>query len=386
MYDAIVIGVGGMGSAALFHLARSGLKVLGIEQFDIPHSYGSSHGSTRIFRSAYSEGAEYVPLLRSAYASWRELEAIAGKSILRLTGGLDIGAAKSWTVEGSRKSCLAHGLEFEELDGGEVNRRFPGYRLPTSARAVYQAQSGYLLSESAIAAYAQAARDRGAEIRVGERVRSWRRDAGGLCVETDAGAYRAARLAITAGSWTGKLCPPLQSLCRPERQVMLWTAPAAPALFAPERFPIFNLEAPGGRFYGFPDHRGEGFKIGKYHHLRQYVDDPDRVDRECGAADEAVLREAVQEYFPGANGPARRLQACLFTNSPDEHFILDRYPGEADVFVAAGFSGHGFKFCSVIGKIVAEFCLDKPSSWDIRRFRLSRLSDAFAAAPPQVGR
>ncbi len=384
MYDAIVIGVGGMGSAAVFHLVRSGLKVLGIEQFDIPHSYGSSHGSTRIIRLAYSEGAEYVPLLRSAYAYWREFEAVSGKSILRLTGGLDIGSEKSWTVEGSRISCLEHGLEFEDLDGGEVNRRFPGYRLPTSARAVYQAQSGYLLSELAIAAYAQAARAQGAEIHAGEHVRNWRRDAGGLLVETDAGTYAAARLVITAGSWTGKLCPPLQTLCRPERQVMLWTAPTEPALFAPERFPVFNLEAPSGRFYGFPDHRGEGFKIGKYHHLRQYVDDPDRVDRECSAADEAILREAVEEYFPAANGPARRLKACLFTNSPDQHFILDRYPGEADVFVAAGFSGHGFKFCSVIGKIIAEFCLDRPLGWDIRRFRLSRLSDSFEFDTPTM--
>ncbi len=382
MYDAIVIGVGGMGSAAVFHLACSGLKTLGIEQFDIPHGYGSSHGSTRIIRLGYAEGPEYVPLLRSAYAYWRELEAVSGKSILRLTGGLDVGPENSWTVEGSRRSCLAHGLEFEELDGNAVNRRFPGYRLPASARAVYQAQSGYLLSELAIAAYAEAARARGAEIHAGERVRSWRRDAGGLRVETDAGSYSAARLAITAGAWTDKLCPPLRDMCRPERQVMLWTVPTEPALFAPARFPVFVLEAPSGRFYGFPDHRGEGFKIGKCHHLRQYVDDPDRMDRECGAADEAVLREAVAEYFPAANGPARKLRACLFTNSPDEHFILDRCPGEADVFVATGFSGHGFKFCSVIGKIVAEFCLDRPSSWNIRRFRLSRLSAASTGAAP----
>ena len=382
MYDAIVIGVGGMGSAVLFHLARAGLKTLGIEQFGVPHSRGSSHGSTRIIRLAYSEGAEYVPLLRSAYVYWRELEAVSGKSILHLTGGLDIGPEKSWTVEGSRQSCLAHGLDFDELDGNEVNRRFPGCRFPASMHAVYQKQSGYLLSETAVAAYAEAARAHGAEIHTGERVLDWRRAAGGLQVETDTGTYKAARLAVTAGAWTGRLRPPLKPLCRPERQVMLWTAPAEPALFAPERFPVFNLEAPFGRFYGFPDHRGEGFKIGKYHHLRQDADDPDRLDRECGAADEAALREAAAEYFPAANGPLRAMKACLFTNSPDGHFILDRYPGEPDVFVAAGFSGHGFKFCSVIGKIIADFCLDRPPAWDIGRFRLSRFSAAFDSGAP----
>ena len=361
-----------MGSATLFHLADSGCKALGLERFGLPHAFGSSHGSTRIIRLAYSEGPEYVPLLRAAYGYWRALEELAGVPILRLTGGLDIGPAGSWTVEGSRRSCLEHGLEFEELGGDEVNARFPGYRLPGAARAIYQPEGGYVLSERAIAAYAEAAMARGAELRVGEQVRRWTRDKGGLRVETDAGSYATARLVLTAGAWTGTLSGSLRPLCRPERQVMLWTAPASPALFAPERFPVFNLEAPFGRFYGFPDHAGEGFKIGKYHHLRQTVADPDRIDRACHPEDEAVLREAVGAYFPAANGATRRMAACLFTNSPDGHFILDRHPGEPGVFVAAGFSGHGFKFCSVIGRIMADFCLDHPPRWDLRRFRFDR--------------
>ena len=371
-YDAIVIGIGGMGSATLFHLARSGARVLGLEQFGIPHQFGSSHGSTRIIRLAYSEGDEYVPLLRSAYEYWRELETISGKSILHLTGGLDIGPKNSWTIEGSRQSCLTHGLEFEELDNIEINRRFPGYQLPESLQAIYHRDGGYLLSELAVETYAEAAKAEGAEVQTEEAVRSWKCDGDGLRVETDAGEYRALKLVITAGPWVGQLVEPLRHLCRVERQVLLWTEMLEPKLFEPASFPVFNMESPIGRFYGFPDHRGEGFKIGKYHHLEQQVDDPASVDRECHPEDEGVLREAIKQYFPSANGEARELTTCLFTNSPDEHFILDRYPGERDVFVAAGFSGHGFKFCSVIGKVMTEFCLDRQPSWDIRRFGLQR--------------
>ena len=379
MYDVIVIGVGGMGSATVYHLARSGCKVLGLEQFGVPHAFGSSHGSTRIIRMAYSEGPEYVPLLRAAYQYWREIEDIAGTSLLRVAGGLDIGSETSWTIKGSRKSCLENGLEFEELDSGGVNRTFPGYRLPASLRAIYQPDGGYVLSEVAIEAYVAAARVLGAEIVTNSQVRGWERHAAGLRVDTKGGHYEAKRLVITAGPWVGKLLHDLQAVCRPERQVMLWTEPIQKTVFEPEQFPVFNMEAPSGRYYGFPNDRGEGFKIGKYYHLRQQIDNPDRLDRACHPEDEAVLREAIKEYFPEANGLTRKMAACMFTNSPDGHFILDRYPGYRDVFVATGFSGHGFKFCSVIGKIMTEFCLDQPPSWEVRRFGLERLQVAGAS-------
>jgi sarcosine oxidase len=371
MYDAIVIGVGGMGSATVYQLARSGCRVLGLEQFTVPHAFGSSHGSTRIIRLAYSEGPRYVPLLRAAYRYWRELEEVSGESILVVTGGLDIGPPDSPKVENSRRSCLEHGIPFEELDGAEVNRRFPGYRIPESLRAIYQADAGYVRSEVAIRAHAAAARELGAEIVTESPVRRWERRPSGFRVETASGTYEARQLVFTAGAWAGRLVPELAPLCQPERQVMLWTEPLNAAPFAPERFPIFVLQAPLGRYYGFPSDRGEGFKIGKYHHLRQPVSDPDRLDRECHPEDEAVLREGIEAWFPEANGAGRRMAACLFTNSPDGHFILDRHADTDDVFVAAGFSGHGFKFCSVVGRIMAEFCLDLPPSWDIGRFRLT---------------
>ena len=371
MYDAIVIGVGGMGSATVYHLAQRGCKVLGLEQFGIPHAFGSSHGSTRIIRLAYSEGPEYVPLLRAAYRYWRELEEVSGKSILQVTGGLDVGPEGSWTIEGSRQSCLEHGLAFEELAGAEVNRRFPGYRLPDSLRAIYQPDGGYVRSEVAIEAYAAAARVLGAEIVTDAPVRGWERHSGGLRVRAAGERYEARKLVITAGPWVDALLPDLRPVCQPQRQVMLWTEPRSKDPFDPGRFPVFNMEAPSGRYYGFANDRGEGFKIGKYYHLRQEVPHPDRMDRECHPEDEAVLREGIATYFPEANGPTRRMAACLFTNTPDTDFIMDRAAGMDDVFVAAGFSGHGFKFCSVVGRIMADFCLDRPPQWDLGRFRLT---------------
>ena len=371
MYDAIVIGVGGMGSATVYQLARDGCRVLGLEQFGTPHAFGSSHGSTRIIRLAYSEGPEYVPLLHAAYRYWREIEDVSGESILQVTGGLDVGPEGSWTIEGSRQSCLEYGLAFEELDGAAVNRRFPGYRLPGSMRAVYQPDGGYVRSEVAIRAYADAARKLGAEIVTDARVRDWERGPAGLRVNTADGQYEARKLVITAGAWVGQLLPSLRPVCRPERQVMLWTEPLNAAAFDPVRFPVFNMEAPSGRYYGFPNDRGEGIKIGRYYHLRQQVSDPDRLDRECHPEDEAVLREGLEAYFPEANGATLRMTACMFTNTPDTHFILDRYGDADDVFVAAGFSGHGFKFCSVVGRIMADLCLDRPPRWEIGRFRLT---------------
>ena len=373
MYDAVVIGVGGMGSSTVWHLARSGCKVLGLEQFKVPNRFGSSHGSTRIIRLAYPEGSEYVPLLKAAYGYWRELDESTGGAVLRTTGELDIGAEDSWTVRGSRASCIEHGIAFEDLSGEEVNDRFPGYWLPDTMQAVYQPDGGYLLSEQAIAAFAKAALARGAEIHTGERVESWCRTRAGIQVTTSRGEYRTRKLVVAAGPWVGRLCPALRSHCVPQRQVMLWTETLRPEEFSPARFPVFNLEAASGRYYGFPSHEGEGFKIGKYNHLQQTVSDPDAVDRECGPEDEAVLRQGIREYFPLAYGTTRRMTVCMFTNTPDSDFILDRAPGEEDVFVAAGFSGHGFKFCSVVGRIMADYCLEREPPWELGRFSLSRL-------------
>jgi len=372
-FDAIVLGVGGMGSAAVYQLARRGRRVLGLEQFDIPHALGSSHGISRIIRLAYYEHPSYVPLLRRAYELWRELEAGVGERLLHVTGSIDAGPADGRCFAGSLESCLLHDLPHEVLDGKHVNRRFPGYRLPDDHHAVLQPEGGYLLSERCIVAHVVAAQALGAVVHARERVLGWEPRGDGVRVETDRGTYEAERLVVTAGAWAGTLLPALRPLAVPERQVLGWLQPARPELFMPDRFPVFNLEVDEGRYYGLPIAEVPGFKIGRYHHLEEAVD-PDRADRDCHPRDEAILREFAEKYFPDGAGPTMALRACLFTNTPDEHFILDLQPEYPQVVLASPCSGHGYKFCSVVGEILADLAIAGETDHDIGLFRLDRFA------------
>lgn len=368
VYDAIVIGVGGMGSAAVYHLARRGASVLGLERFDIPHELGSSHGISRIIRLGYAEGSFYVPLLWRAYDLWLELENRTGERLLILTGGIDAGARDSETVKGVVASCQEHRLRHEVLDHREVNERFPGYSLAEGMVGVFQWSSGFLLPERCIVAHVQAAQTLGAEIHGRERVLHWNVANGTVSVTTERETYRARKLVVTAGPWAASVLPELASDAVPQRQVLIWTQPLRnPQRFALGAFPVFNLEAPEGKFYGFPVYSVPGFKIGKYYHRGGRVD-PDTMDRDCHPEDEEVLREGIRKYFPDADGPIMAMKTCIFTNTEDTHFILDLHPAHPQVAVAAGFSGHGFKFCSVVGEIMAQLALDGKTTLDIRPF------------------
>jgi sarcosine oxidase len=377
-YDAIVLGVGGMGSAAVYHLARRGRKVLGLEQFSLAHDQGSSHGVNRIIRLAYAEDPAYVPLLRRAYELWRELQARAQEPLLFITGGIDAGAPDSALVQGSLRSCEAHDLPHEKLTASALHRRYPGYRLPKKLMAVYQREGGFVASERAVLAHVTLAQGLGAEVRACERVVEWSPKGRGVDVRTDRASYRARRLVITAGPWIGHAVPALARLAVPERQVLIWTQPLRPEHFALGAFPVFNMEAEEGRFYGFPVYGVPGFKLGKYHHRCEQAD-PDHMDRNFTAEDERVLREGIQRYFPDAGGPTLALKTCLFTNTPDEHFILDRHPEFAQVSIASPCSGHGYKFAPVVGEIMADFALEGGcKKWDLSLFRLDR----FRPTPP----
>lgn len=370
-FDVVVAGVGGMGSAALYHMARRGARVLGLERYDIPHSMGSSHGVNRIIRMAYFEDPSYVPLLRRAYQLWRELEGMSGERILVITGGLDAAPEDDRVFQGSLESCREHGLAHEVLTAAHVRRRFPGYRLPTSHMAVFQPDGGYVMSERAIVAHVEAAQRVGAEVHGREEIVDWETRDGGVVVVTNRDRYSADKIVFTAGAWSGDLVDELSTLAVPERQVLGWFQPLRPGLFQPGVFPIFNLEVEEGHFYGFPVETIPGFKIGLYHHLGEVVD-PGTMNREADERDEAVLREAVERYFPDASGPVLSLKTCLFTNSPDEHFIVDTHPHLDQVVIAAGFSGHGFKFSSVIGEILADLALDGGTRHDIGLLSMRR--------------
>jgi sarcosine oxidase len=377
VYDAIVVGVGGMGSAACYHLARRGLRTLGLERFDIPHAMGSSHGVTRIIRLAYYEHPSYVPLLLRAFELWDELARESGRHLLEVTGTIDASGPDEVVFTGSLASCQQFELPYEILTSAELTSRYPGYHLPPAHLALFQPRGGFLLPEQCISAHVIGALAAGADIRARERVLAWEATPGGVRVTTERGLYEAERLVLAAGAWMSALVPALAPLTEQERQVLAWFAPLQPALFTPERFPVFNLLVPEGRYYGFPEHDVPGFKIGLYHHREEKID-PDAFDREADLRDEAPLREATARYFPAANGPTMALRTCIFTNTPDEHFILDTLPGYPRVVIASPCSGHGFKFASVIGEILADLAQRGETRHDISLLRLSRFAGQAA--------
>jgi sarcosine oxidase len=378
-YDAIVLGVGAMGSAALYHMARRGRRVLGLEQFNIPHDLGSSHGITRIIRLSYYEHPSYVPLLRRAYELWRELEQQAGQRLLYVTGSIDAGASGSRIFEGSRHACELHGLPHEILTSSELTRRFPAYRLPAGMMAVVQPDGGFLLPELCISAHVMLAQAHGAEIHAREKVLSWHTNQDGVSVRTVRGLYRADQMLISAGAWAGKLAHVLEPWLTPERQVLAWLQPKRPEWFTPGTFPVFNLEVDEGCYYGLPVFATPGVKFGRYHHRDETVD-ADSVERNCDDQDESILRSFAERYFPEGAGSTMSMRVCMFTNTPDGHFILDRHPQYPQVWLASPCSGHGFKMSSVVGEVSADLLDQGCSRHDIALHRLGRFQPVMRGA------
>ncbi len=270
VYDAIVVGVGGMGSAACYHLARRGLRTLGLERFDIPHTMGSSHGITRIIRLAYYEHPSYVPLLLRAFELWDELERESGRHLLEVTGTIDASGPDEIVFTGALASCEQFGLAHEVLTSAELTARYPGYQLPPDHLALFQPRGGFLLPERCISAHVEGALAAGAEIRARERVIDWEPVGDGVRVSTDRGVYEAGKTGARGRRLDG-LAGPRARRVWPSRSGRCWAGsrPWQPALFAPERFPVFNLMVPEGRYYGFPQYDVPGFKIGLYHHLQE---------------------------------------------------------------------------------------------------------------------
>jgi len=379
-YDVIVIGVGGMGSATAYHLARRGKRVLGLEQYSIPHNRGSSHGLSRIIRLAYFEHPAYVPLLHRAYALWWELERAVEERLLVITGSLDIGTADSLVFGGALQAAHRHYLLHEVLDARALRQRFPGYDLPEPLLALYQPQGGVLAAERCVVAHVREALRHGAVVHGHEALLGWESTAAGLVVRSTRGTYRAQRLVLTAGAWMQQLLSHYRGVLQPERQVVIWMQPRRPEFFQPGTFPVFNMAVQEGQFYGLPEYSIPGFKCARWHHREQMVDDPSRMDRDCHPEDEALLRAFAERYFPSGAGPTLSMQTCLFTNTPDTHFLIDHHPDCPEVVVAGGFSGHGFKFCTVVGEIVADLVEHGHTGHDISLFRAARFDTPMAPA------
>ncbi len=379
-YDAIVVGAGAMGSAAAYYLARRGKRVLCLERFGVPHNMGSSHGHTRIIRLAYYEDPSYVLLLKRAYELWREIQSEAGEKLLHITGSVDAGPEDSWVFKGSWECAKLHDLPHEVLTGSELRRRHPGYHLPHGHLALLQPEGGFLAPERCIVSYVEAAQKLGAEVHAHEPLLEWEPRENGVRVRTERGAYEADKLVIAAGAWNGKILDLLEKHAIPERQVLAWLQPTKPEYFQTSNFPVFNLLVDEGRFYGFPVFGVPGFKFGKYHHLEERVE-PDEYDREVHDYDEELLRNFAEKYFPEGCGPTMDLQTCMFTNTEDKHFVIDVHPEYEQVSFASPCSGHGFKFASVVGEILADLADNGITRHDINLFRVDRLLEKERYSP-----
>ena len=369
-YDVIVVGLGAMGSQAALELASRGRRVLGLDRFRPPHTLGSTHGKTRIIREAYFEEPLYVPFVQRAYELWRRLEERSGARLLTITGGLMLGAPDSEVVAGARASAVEHGLPFEELGAREVRERFPAYEVPDGHEAIFEPRAGFLEPEAAVEATLALAEEAGAELRFDEPVLALE---GGV-LRTERGTYAADRVIVAAGPWLPELVPELAGIFAVARQPLLWLAPREPELFTPARFPIFVWEwTPGWAFYGFPD-VGDGFKVAVHHHGEPTT--PESVERELRPEDEEAIRELVRRFFPAGDGELREAAVCLYTNTPDAHFVIDRLPGDERVVVASPCSGHGFKFAPAIGEVLADLATDEQPRFDLTPFALGRLAAA----------
>jgi sarcosine oxidase len=370
-YDVIIIGAGGMGSATAFELAHRGHRVLALEQFPLVHDRGSSHGQTRIIRTAYYEHPCYVPLVRRAFERWYQLEQRSGRHLLTESDCLSIGTPQSEVIRGVLQAAREHNLKTESLDSDELRQRFPMFRFGPEYVGVLEHQAGFLYVEDCVRTYIDEAIHRGATIRAEETVQSWQSTGNGVSVTTTRETYCAAKLVVTAGPWARQLLGQIGSPLRLMRQTLLWFGTSHAEQLQRNRFPIYLAEVPEGNFYGLPMIDPTGPKIARHYGASELLS-PEEVSRELTAQDEEPIRQFLKKYLPAVDGPLNRAQTCIYTLSADRHFIIDRHPEYSHVAIATGFSGHGFKFASVVGEIVADLTEKGTTEWDIKRFRIGR--------------
>ncbi|MDP9173501.1 MAG: N-methyl-L-tryptophan oxidase [Planctomycetota bacterium] len=371
-FDVIVVGVGTMGSAACYQLARRGARVLGLERFDIPHGMGAAAGFSRMIRLAYFEHPDYVPLLRRSYALWEELAKELGREVIHITGGLMLGPPGAAVLEGSLRSVRQYDLPHELLDAAEAMKRFPQFKLPEDYRVLHDHKAGLVLPERAVAGYAELAMRRGAELHGQEAVVSWESSGRGVVVRTTKETYSAAKVIFCGGAWTDKLVRDLGVPLTVTRQPLVWVWPKSPELFELGKFPVWILEhRDGSNHYGFPMlPDNPGFKLAS--HKRAEKTDAETLDRSVHDSDEQAVRGTLRDFIPEANGPLLSVRVCMYTNSPDHQFIIDRHPKHSNVIIACGFSGHGFKCASGIGQVLAEMAMDQQPSLPMEFLGLHR--------------
>jgi sarcosine oxidase len=377
-YDVIVTGVGTMGASACWYLAKRNLKVLGLEQFDIPHEQGAHAGQSRIIRKAYYEHSNYVALLDRAYHNWKEIEQQTSSKLYYKTGLLYFGDPASVLIKGTRETAEQYNLPLDVLSAKDASERFPQVKFNDHYQVLFEPDAGFITPEKSVATYVTDAISRGADIRGREKVIDWNYNGSHVTVKTDKGLYSASKLVISAGAWTKNIVPKIPAELTVTRQLIAWMNPADWSSFTLNNFPCwFTNDDDGNLFYGFPilppnEFSGPvGLKLA--HHKPGNKVDPDNVDRNIQPGEEVLLKNILERHFPGASGHVLTLKTCLYTNSTDANFIIDHVPGtDSHVAIATGFSGHGFKFSSVVGEILSDLIIDGKTNLPIDFLKLER--------------
>ncbi|MDO6432067.1 N-methyl-L-tryptophan oxidase [Flavitalea sp. BT771] len=371
-FDIIVLGLGANGSSTLYHLARTGKKVLGIDRFQPPHTHGSSHGESRIIRQAYYEDPIYVPLLKAAYPLWADIEKASGKKLFQKTGGLMLGIEDTAVIKGSRLSAETHHIPYEYLSSSDLQKRFPAFLPQPDTVGLLENEAGILFPEACITAFLTQAVHNGAHMICNESVLHITPGNDNVELTTSTGKYTAGQLILSAGAWTGQLLPELQLPLSVKRQPLYWFKegdPSRATRYLPANMPVYIWEyLPGRMFYGFPD-LGNGIKIA-WHHRGETIQ-PDEL-KQFTSSEEIREMQQIAEKYLGMAPIYNTSLVCMYTNTPDEHFIIDRHPVFKNIIIASPCSGHGFKFSSLTGKILSDMATDKKIPFDLSPFSITR--------------
>lgn len=370
-YDVIVVGAGSMGMSAGYFLAKKGLKTLLIDAFDPPHTEGSHHGDSRLIRHAYTGHETYSLMAVRAHKLWNELEEATGKSLLVQSGVLNMAPSNYFALDQKLENAERFKLPIEILKSADIRKRWPGINLPEEYVGLYEKEAGYLHSDECIRAYRTLAIEAGAVLLPFTRVEDIDIQPNGVSIQTNAGRFHADQVVLSAGAWFETLNKVIKLPIRAVRKTVAWFE-ADEALFDLKHFPGFTLGAGAGGFFGFPSVNGSGVKIGRHDTGVEWK--PGDIVLPFGSypEDEGDLRAALEAFMPRAAGKLLKSVVCKYEFSPDDNFIIDRHPDHGNVIVAGGFSGHGFKFSSVVGEILSELVVDQRTSHDISPFSLSR--------------
>ncbi len=383
-YDVAVVGLGAMGSAAAWHLARRGERVIGFDRFRPPHVFGSTHGDSRGIREAYTEGPSYVPFVRRAYELWDELAEAVGQPLFRRTGALSLGSEGNDLVSGVIASAREHGIAVEQMDAAEIRRRYPGVHATDDLVGVLEQRAGMLDIDTALNGQLDQAAAHGADLHFDEPVDRWLPQdmddiESPVTIQTSRGSYEAERMVVTAGAWNEGLLGKLNLPLMVTRQVMYWFEPRANREhFQEGAIPFWMWErSETETAYGFPD-IGKGFKLGLHQPLDEVA--PTGYSREITETDERRIRDFLEHTFPNASGTLLRAESCLYTHTPDHHFLIDIHPKRPNIVVASPCSGHGFKFAPAIGEALADLSMHRRTEHNLDLFRVDRFVAPLTAA------